>query len=123
MAYDYKQAVKDDVLEYLDDNDIVLDGYSEDYWQEKLYDELWVEDSVTGNASGSYTFNTAQAKEYVEPNSALAMEAMTEFGYGAKEVVEKFREGEWEYLDVTIRCYLLGGAIAEALSELEWEDK
>ena len=122
MAYDYRQAVKDDVLEYIEDNGIVLDGYSEEYWQEKLYDELWIEDSVTGNASGSYTFNTVQAKEYVEPNAVLAMEAMSEFGYDPKTVVEKFRNEEWEYLDVTIRCYILGSAIAEALSELEWED-
>ena len=47
MAYDYREAIKDDIREYLDDNNIVLEDYSRNYWEEHLYDDLWVEDSVT----------------------------------------------------------------------------
>lgn len=32
---------------------------------DELFDELFVDDTVTGNASGSYTFNSYKAAEYV----------------------------------------------------------
>jgi hypothetical protein len=31
------------------------------------------------------------------------------------EYLDKMVEGQWEYLDVTIRCYLLGEAINYAI--------
>ena len=43
---------------------------------EKLYDELWIDDSVTGNASGSYTCNAYEAEEYIAHNLDLLAEAM-----------------------------------------------
>lgn len=118
MAYDYRKAVKDDVRYYIENEYTTPISADRDETYEDLYNELWVVDSVTGNASGSYTFNTAKAKEYVEPNAILAMEAMREFGYEADAIIEKFNEEEWEYLDVTIRCYLLSSAISEVLDEL-----
>lgn len=58
--YDYLEAVKDDVREYIKDHDLLEEGWqdSRDELEEKLNDDLWAEDSVTGNASGSYTFNS-----------------------------------------------------------------
>ena len=79
---------------------------------------LWTEDSVTGNASGSYTFDREQAKEYVSDNMELAVEACREFG-----CIEKFADAiadsDYEFLDVTIRCYLLGEVIEEILAETD----
>lgn len=123
MAYDYREAVKADVQDWLKENfeyleDAVDDVTDREEVREFLNDALWAEDSVTGNASGSYTFNRAQAKEYVEDNMKLAVEACREF-----DCINKFAdaiEGEdWEYLDVTIRCYLLGEAIDEAIDRAE----
>lgn len=54
--YDYKENIKNDIKSYIVDNDI--DVNSDDFDQNELYDNLFCEDSVTGNASGSYTFNT-----------------------------------------------------------------
>ena len=125
MAYDYIEALKADITEWIDNNlDYMLEEIDEpnrETAEQYLYDTLWTEDSVTGNASGSYTFNRAKAKEYVLANIDLAGEALTEFGYNAKHLGEKIQGGEWEYLDVTIRCYLLGQAIAEVLDEKEEE--
>lgn len=87
--------------------------------EEKLLDELWIDDSVTGNGSGSYTFNRAEAEEYVNDNSDLLREAISEFCVDSETVAEKFLEADYEYFDVTIRCYLLGQAITEALDEME----
>ena len=82
----------------------------------KLNDDLFTEDSVTGNASGSYTFSTYQAEENIAHNWDLLAEAMEEFGCEDNP----FDKGA-EWADVTIRCYLLGQAISEALEEIEDE--
>lgn len=122
MEYDYREVVKEDVVEQ------VKDGYKEnslriykeegrDALEEYLNDELWIDDQVTGNVSGSYTFNTWKAEENLCHNMSLLEEACDEFGQDVGEAVKRGAE----YCDVTIRCYLLAGAISEAIDELEAE--
>jgi hypothetical protein len=82
--------------------------------EEHLNDTLWTVDSVTGNGSGSYTFNSYQAEENICHNFDLLAEALEEFGGGC----DILKDGA-EAADVTIRCYLLGQCIAEALEEIE----
>ena len=114
--YNYLEDIKADVKEYID-NEINLKDFSDsEELEEKLNDTLWTEDSVTGNASGSYTFNTYQAEENLTHNWDLLAEAMKEFGCEV-DLLEK--GAEWA--DVTIRCYLLGQAIGEVLDEMEEE--
>lgn len=120
--YNYLEAMKEDILEYIR-NEINLSDYEDKYaLEEYLNDTLWVEDSVTGNASGSYTFNRWKAKEYVTDNMELVTEMCTEFGLDSESIAEHFLEEDWEYFDVSIRCYLLGQAIAEVLEELDDDD-
>lgn len=124
-AYSYQQAMAADINNYL------LDDYTEeelrellaerDSFEEELRDRLWTADSVTGNASGSYTFNRWKASQYVVDNIELLDEAASEFGMDATSVGEAVLREDWEYLDVTIRCYLLGQMLAEVLDELEEE--
>lgn len=116
--YNYLEAVTSDVLDYIKE-EINLDEWkgNREGLEEKLNDELWTVDSVTGNASGSYTFNTWEAEENLAHNWDLLAEALDEFGHDGTDVL---RQGA-EAMDVTIRCYLLGQAIAEALDELEEE--
>ena len=117
--YDYLEAMKSDIIDYVR-NDVNTDEFtSREELEESLYDDLWTVDSVTGNGSGSYTFNRAEAEEYVNDNSDLLREAISEFCVDSETVAEKFLEADYEYFDVTIRCYLLGQAISEALDELE----
>lgn len=113
--YDYFEAVCSDVKDYIKEH--YKNGvahYDKDELYHKLYDKLWIEDSVTGNASGSYTFNAWQAEENLCHNMDLLNEAMNEFGYSERNPLDK--GAEW--CDVTIRCYLLGSAISEALDDL-----
>lgn len=116
--YNYLEAVTSDVLDYIKE-EINLDEWkgNREGLEEKLNDELWTVDSVTGNASGSYTFNTREAEENLAHNWDLLAEALDEFEQDGTDVL---RQGA-EAMDVTIRCYLLGQAIAEALDELEEE--
>ena len=114
--YNYMEAMTEDIREYIK-NEVTLSDYSDrDELEEHLNETLWIEDSVTGNASGSYTFSTYQAEEYICHNLDLLTEAVKEFGCD-ENVLEK--GAEW--CDVTIRCYLLGQAIAEVLDDLEEE--
>ena len=119
--YNYLEAMVEDILEYIR-NEVELSDYSDrEELEEKLNNDLWVEDSVTGNASGSYTFNAWKAKEYVTDNMGLVTEMCTEFGLDSVSVAEHFLEEDWEYFDVSIRCYLLGQAIAKTLDELDYD--
>ena len=118
--YNYLEAMIEDVKEYLrneaeyDQDDLF---YNRSYLEEKLHDELWCNDSVTGNASGSYTFSTWKAEEYLCHNYDELADACEAFGQDIGEAVKRGAE----FCDVTIRCYLLGRAISEALDEIESE--
>lgn len=87
--------------------------------EEVANDESWAYDSVTGSGSGSYFFSTWKAEEALCHNWDLLAEACEEFG---QDIGWVFKRGA-EFCDVTIRCYLLGQAIAAALDELEEEGK
>jgi hypothetical protein len=114
--YNYHEAVKEDILAYLNENDIVVKESDIDDAYDTLYDELFVHDSVTGNASGSYTFNAWQAEEYLCHNLDLLQDACNEFC-----CEPQLDSAEW--CDVTIRCYLLGQCLGEVLDEVTIEDE
>lgn len=118
MTYDYREAVKNDVLEYINDEINFEDFDTLEEMGEHLNEVLWLDDGVTGNGSGSYTFNTYEAEENICHNLDLLAEAVSELG-GDLSVLEDAAE----LADVTIRCYLLPRAIAEALEEIEEEFK
>ena len=116
--YDYLENVTADVRDYVE-QEIDLSEWAgdRDGLEEKLNDDLWTCDSVTGNASGSYYCNTWKAEEALAHNLDLLTEALEEFGLDGTDVL---KEGA-EAMDVTICCYLLRQAIAEVLDELEEE--
>ena len=120
MAYDYLEAVKNDVREYLEENDGAeyIAEYGVDRTIERLNDELWNVDSVTGNGSGSYTFDRQLAKQYVfEGGFPTLVDAIKEFGVDSELVAHNMLCEDWEWFDVTIRCYLLGQAVSEVVEE------
>lgn len=107
-TYDYYSALVADIEQYIKDNDITAENA--DYL--KLYAKLYVEDSVTGNASGSYTFDRYKAEEYICHNLDLYIDACNEFG-----CVPVIKEAE--QMDVTIRCYLLASALEAVLVDMQ----
>jgi hypothetical protein len=119
--YDYKQAVCDDIKTYIQENGIKVTESNQERLFDELNDKLWNEDSVTGNASGSYTFNRWTAEEYLCHNLDLLSEACDEFGADVglyKDCIECA-----EKADVTIRCYLLTRCLNDVLDELCEEDE
>lgn len=116
---DYRAQIKKDIKEYLTDEDLwptAEPGTSEyDDQYDKAYDQCWIADSVTGNASGSYTFNTWQAAENV--SHLLWDEDLWLLINGDMSVkVEDIEEGP-EHLDVLIRCSLLSECLNDVLRE------
>ena len=125
MYYNYLTAMKEDIREYIDDNGLV-EEYSGrlNELEDKLPDELWTVDSVTGNGSGSYTFNSYKAKEYIDSDSnaeEYIRELIDEYCLDAKTVAEHLFD--WEYWDVSIRCYMLYTAVSEVIEELKEEEE
>lgn len=111
--YDYRENVLEDVREYISNNysreELKELADDLDELEEKLDDIMWTADSVTGNGSGSYTFNAWQAEENLCHNLDLIQEVGREFG--------ELDLTSPESCDVSIRCYYLRGCIREVLNE------
>ena len=121
MKYNYLEAIKEDIKNYLLDNISEYDTSDLDDFKETLYDDLWAEDSVTGNTCGSYTFNNEEAKGYVGDNLDLMVEAFKEFD-DTSRLLDCLENFDFETIDVTIRCYLLSQAIDEVLDESDFDE-
>ena len=118
--YGYHYEMRQDV------RNAIEEGYNLDEWrgrrdelEEKLNDDLWIDDGVTGNASGSYYCNRYKAMQAVTDNMELLQEALDEFGADYNDIGREFLAGDWEGFDVTIRCYLLSSIISDVLDSIE----
>lgn len=118
--YDYREEEYKDVMDNLCDYRKPQDFVDRNDYEQYLNDVMWIDDAITGNGSGSYTFNTFRAKEYVLQNIALAAEVYREYEIDLGEDIE---DDEWEKIDCTIRCGLLSETIIKVLDDLEEENK
>ena len=121
----YLEQIKEDIRNYIEENytteEISEKMEDRDEFEEMLNDELWTDDNVTGNGSGSYTFDRSKAQEFVLADIETVQEALQEFCVEADTIAKKFLESDWEYFDVTARCYVLSMGISEVLDEIEKE--
>ena len=114
--YNYLEQVTADAKQAILEN---LEYWNFDTRDELLQianDELWMDDSVTGNASGSYYCNAWKAEEALCHNLDVLVKAIEEW-----DSVEELIKRGAESCDVAIRCYMLAQAIDEAIDELEEE--
>lgn len=117
--YNYLEQVTADAKEAILENMEYWNFDDREELEEVAHDELWADDSVTGNGSDSYFCNAWNAEEALCHNWDLLAEACEEFG---QDISWVFKRGV-EFCDVIIRCYLLSQAVSAALDELEEEDK
>ena len=118
--YSYKEQVRADVKEWIEDNKEQIEGLDRHDAYEVVYDSCWVDDSVTGNASGSYTFSRWEARQnfFNDDDSEEYIDQMIEDGFTCRESVGRaVQESQWELLDVSIRCWLLCDAVSDVLDE------
>lgn len=107
---DYKEQIKNDLMEYAEE----CKEYCND--MEKFRDWAWTADQVTGNGSGSYFFNAYKAQEALGDliwSEELA-NMFREFGFDCVPM-----EKGPEYIDVSVRCFLLDECINEIEEELK----
>lgn len=116
-TYSYPENVKNDIKEYINDEldtgtfGLLVQGDEDTI--EDIRDTLFNEDSVTGNASGSYTMNMLKAEENLIGNWDLLEEAINEFDLH----VNPIKKGA-EWCDSVIRCYLVDWCFTEAIKEI-----
>ena len=119
----YLEETKQNIRDYMEETGFTFDGKDREEVEERLNEEYWINDSVTGNASGSFTFSSYQARENVLEDIDTLREACEEWCIDNETIGEKFLNEEWEWMDVTCRCYVLRQAIEEVLDELEEEQE
>ena len=119
QKYDYLKEETRDVMNYLLGNSDpkTIKGFDQDDLSD-LQDDLFNEDSVTGNASGSYTFNESEAEEHLLYNRDLLVEALKEFAVPSYELLYGYIDDP-EAEDVLVRCYLLPQAIEAAINNIK----
>lgn len=113
--YDYYKNVREDIKQRLNewlDFDRINDYSDIDEVINAVYDDFFNSDSVTGNGSGSYTFNSWVAEENLCHNMDLLKEALDELGGELNDYIDSA-----EACDVTIRCYVLGQLVGEVVKE------
>lgn len=101
---EYQEEVKSDAMESIRENI----EYANDW--EEMYDSLFIDDSVTGNGSGSYYCNSAKAAEAVS-GIIFDEEAVDEFKAMGYDGIPT--EMGAESCDVIARCIALGLVSAE----------
>ena len=119
-TYDYREEVRKDVKQYIIDNYVMEELINDDIADvmDEIIEDCWTADSVTGNGSGSYTFNRWEAEENLLHNSDLLLEACDEMGYEPSYIGERYYEQDFEGLDVLIRCYLMPSAVYDVVSDI-----
>lgn len=126
--YNYREAIKDAVIEYLHEN-IKVNPFLEKYIKTSVKDciiadyddileDMELSDDVTGNRSGSFTCDRNLAKEYVLDNLDIVTE-MYEDGYiGGSHVATMILYEQWETMDVIIRRYLLPQIFGDVVDKM-----
>ncbi len=130
--YDYRREMAFDVEDYIKnemDRDEIW-GFGNLENMESYLDDCLFVSGITGNDNGSYYCNAYKAHEALFGNEDLAREAYSEFG-DLEGLANDLLDGEWEKIDVSIRCYLLNEVIHEVLfngmydelTDIMWEDE
>lgn len=101
---DYRNEVLEDGIAQIDEEGRWYVENGNDF--ETFYDDLWTNDSVTGNGSGSYYFNAYKAKQAVSDIiwDVEFKDMCDEWGMNVENLMAKGPEA----VDVSIRCYALG---------------
>ena len=122
--YDYRRAITDDLKDWIINNTDIMENDIKDGRDDDLsnwiYDEVWTEDSVTGNGYGWYD-TEEKCSEYLSNNFDLLYTAAREYNMDddVNILIQYYQNKALaRYFDCTIRCYLLGECIEIALEEL-----
>lgn len=112
--YDYEKAMKRDIQDYIFNESLYPHTVREaEQLVEQLCDDLWDVDIITGNG-GQFYADAEACRDMLRGNEELYAEAAREFG---EENLNDYCLDP-RSADCTVRCYLLGTAVHEAVNEL-----
>ncbi len=113
MKYDYKKAIKSDILHYAELNPEQIKGFSDGAAIDFIRFSF-----VVGYDEGTYTHDRKTAEQYASDNLDLIRSA--EY-YAESEGLptDCFESEDWEKIDVYIRDRLLIPCLSEVVSENE----
>lgn len=114
--YNYFESIYDDVVQWFKDDPEMLAEFvalNEACAADFAFNQLWLEDSITGNCSGSYWFSTWKAEEALCHNMELIYECIQD-GLMSWESLEN-PEG----VDVVIRCNLLPDVVIQVWHDID----
>lgn len=117
LKEDYIKELENDIREVIsiEFEEDKLKEMSESDFREKIeLLDLYNRDDVTGNASGSYEFNSWQAEENI-CHMWDEIQAMIDDGF---ITIDSFQYGA-EGIDVALRCYFIDEALENVISEME----
>lgn len=97
---DYLVEVESDALDFLDENIEYYDDFDD------AFHAMFCSDSVTGNGSGSYTFNSYKAQQNVK-DAIFDENIVALLDWNGINIFDTLRDRGAETLDVIIRCYVL----------------
>ena len=125
--YNYREVIKSDIKEWMTyEYDGRYDDYNFNDMCDRLYDDLWAENEVTGN-DGDWYDSEHRCEEYICHNLDLLFEALEEFGYDGRTydtIRLNFKNGTFSrWADVTIRCYLLYECLEQVLKEFGYDER
>ena len=121
MKYDYLAALEADIKTWMVDNYFDISEYSDNEdAHEFLHDELWDDDSITGNG-GNWYASAAECEEYLSGNWNLIFAAIENFCVDMNEEIKKYKEDTPRFLDCIVRLDLLDAAIENVLGDLNNE--
>ena len=116
--YNYRKEMVKEIKDWIISNGAMRDYDPEDdEFSNWLYDELWDKDCITGNGTYGYAPEN-KCEEYVCHNLDLYFDAAREFCDFPTGEVAWTHHNPAQHMDATIRCYLLGECIGEALEQL-----
>lgn len=117
---EYIEDVKADLLETIKDDRESWEDLSIEDYRDRLLDYRYT-DGITGNGSGSYTFNAFAAQELINERGLLFDDDflgwLDELGVKIGELLEKGAEA----VDVWARCFALESLSDEELEEIRAE--
>ena len=121
--YDYYAEVTNDIECWMDKDGDPFDlsqFENRDEAAEYLRDELWAEDSITGNGPYGYA-SEEECEEFLCHNWDLIIEAFDEYGCSINDLREHYKKGNlMRYLDCFARLNVLSNAIENVL--ITWEN-
>ena len=113
--YDYREAIKSEMIDFLNWESEYgeLGPYdSPDEMYDNLYERMMDYDSITGNESGQYCSSEWEAEECLCHNIDLLKDAFDCYGYSTD-----YLEKGAQWCDVIVRCYLVGEVLSEVLAD------